>query len=121
MPPADSELPPDLKRLGADIEAAAVRRLQRRRSLRRSLLHAVCVLFIGVPLAVSAAAVDLAPASEPVAEVARGQAVWPDSPSALPARDVAIGTSAGRVCAQDPDCRVPELPSPAPFPLRTFN
>jgi hypothetical protein len=122
MPPAETpELPADLALLGAEIEAAASRRLQRRRRLRRSLVHAGCVVAVGVPLAVSAAAVDLAPASEPVAEVARGQLTWPTSPSALPVRDVTTGTSAGRVCVQDPDCRVPELPSPAPFPLRTFN
>jgi hypothetical protein len=120
-PPAGgSELPADLALLGAELEAAAARRLARRRALRHSLVNALCVLGIGVPLALSAAAVDLAPASEPVAEVARTQDVWPQPVSSLPVRDVTIG-AAGRVCAQDPDCQVPELPSPAPFPLRTFN
>jgi hypothetical protein len=122
MPPVEAPgLPEDLAALGAELEAAAARGIVRRRAMRRSALHAAWVLFLGVPLAVSAAAVDLAPASDPVAEVARSQPVWPESPSALPAHDATIGTSAGRVCAQDPDCRVPELPSPAPFPLRTFN
>jgi hypothetical protein len=121
-PPAEAPaLPEDLAALGAELEAAATRGLIRRRAARRSLLHAAWVLGLGVPLGVSAAAVDLAPASDPVADLARSQPVWPESPSALPAHDVTLGSSAGRVCAQDPDCRVPELPSPAPFPLRTFN
>lgn len=122
MPPGEPPaLPDDLATLGAEIEAAAGRRLMRRHALRRSAVHAACVVCIGVPLAVSAAAVDLAPAGDPVSEVARMQTVWPESPSALPAHHTTIGASIGRLCAQDPDCRVPKLPSPAPFPLRTFN
>ena len=113
-------LPPDLAALGAQLEAAAERQLARSRR-RRRVLDALCVVLVGTPLAVAAATTDVAPASTPVSQAARSnpsQMILSGGlPGLLPQSFIA---SNGRLCTRDPDCRTPDIPSPVPFPFRSF-
>lgn len=125
LPPVDgAALPEDLAVLGARLEAAAGRTVARRRALRRVLFNGACAVFVGVPLALAGAASDLAPASHPVAKVARANpSVAP--PSRLEyviqhAPDVPLAAATGPVCLKDPDCRAPESPSLVPVEIGTI-
>jgi hypothetical protein len=64
-------LPDDLAALGAQLEAAARRSLERRAALRRSLRQALVVVVLGAPLALLAGAKDVGDTSRPIEAVAR--------------------------------------------------
>ncbi len=120
--PPGGPLPDELACLGARLEAAAEGKLRRRRALRRSLVNGGLAVLIGAPLALAAAAADLAPSDGPVAHSARANAA-PDPSFAYVIQhvpDLTFAADAGRACVADPDCRAPGLPSPVPVRLRTL-
>ena len=120
--PPDRPLTEDLATLGACLEAAADRKLRRRRAIRRTLRDAALVIGVGVPLAVASGAANLGFSDGPVARSARANAA-PDPSFAYVIQhvpDLTFAASAGRACVADPDCRAPGLPSPVPVRLRTL-
>lgn len=120
--PPDGPLPDELATLGARLEAAADRTLRRRRALRRSLVNGLLAVVVGAPLALGAAAVDLAPSDGPVARQAAANAL-PEPSYAYVIQhvpDLSFAASAGRACVADQDCRAPDAPSPVPVRLRTL-
>jgi hypothetical protein len=114
-----TRLPPDLDALGAQLEEAAGRQLERAHRRRRRL-DALCVLVLGVPLAVAAATTDVAPASTPVSVAARLNPSQMILSGGLAVPPQALIASNGRLCTRDPDCRTPDHPSPVPFPFRSL-
>jgi len=104
-------LPADLEALGARLEGAARRRVARRVAIRRSALHGALVVLVGTPLALAAAARDVAPSSRPVDRLAR-----------LAPPDAVIDASSFHAMDQLPRAALvasnvrsaPELPSPVP-------
>jgi hypothetical protein len=122
----EGELPDDLAVLGARLEAAAEREVVHRREKLRSWRNGVLAVFVATPLALAAAATDVAPSSEPVGQAARAapsRLGIPDPSYAYVLEhvpDLSFATAAGRACVGDPDCRVPDRALMVPVRLRTL-
>jgi hypothetical protein len=107
-----SQLPDDLRGLGADLEAAAARAV-RRRARRQTLVSGAGAVLVAVPLAVGVSASDVAPDRQPWITPTPGATAVPAAPVDLPA----ITTRRFHheaYAAPCPDCGAPA------WPLRGF-